>query len=196
MTKRELIDQIVSENQTAEPGFLAQFSDEQLQEYLAHLKWLRQPRLSGNPSRFDHYFHNCPTVPAAPGTRPWRTTGDVPGRYQAEAMDLSLPPAKPAPVAPQVAPAPTTVAEPKPLAASPLPRAHPAEFIAPLPADRKALDAMQLTPQERAELTASLEGEYEADEPPAEPEPNRSQQASPTSTPFADTAADEQSWLY
>lgn len=44
MTKRQLIDQILSLNETAEPGFLAQFQDRELDEYLAHLTRARMPR--------------------------------------------------------------------------------------------------------------------------------------------------------
>jgi len=56
MTKRQLIDEIVSINPTAEPGFLARFEDGQLDEYLGHLRVLRTPRLRGDPHRYDKYF--------------------------------------------------------------------------------------------------------------------------------------------
>ncbi len=59
MTKRQLIDTIVSMNHTAEPGFLAQFADTQLDDYLRHLQTAQAPRLSGDPHRFDHYFDGC-----------------------------------------------------------------------------------------------------------------------------------------
>ena len=71
MTKRELIDRIVEINRSASPGFLARFDDNQLDEYLAHLKVLETPRLSGNAARYEKYFQDCPTIHAA---RPlWRT---------------------------------------------------------------------------------------------------------------------------
>ncbi|MGB2821885.1 MAG: hypothetical protein WBF17_12950 [Phycisphaerae bacterium] len=71
MTKRELIDSIVAINQSASPSFLARFDDVQLDEYLAHLRILETPRLSGNAERYDKYFRNCPTIHAP---RPlWRT---------------------------------------------------------------------------------------------------------------------------
>jgi hypothetical protein len=38
MTKRQLIDEILSLNRTAQPGFLAQFSEIQLREYLGALR--------------------------------------------------------------------------------------------------------------------------------------------------------------
>ena len=44
MTKRQLIDQILSLNETAEPGFLAQFQDRELDEYLVHLTRAKMPR--------------------------------------------------------------------------------------------------------------------------------------------------------
>lgn len=62
MTKRQLIDTIVSMNHTAEPGFLAQFADRQLDDYLRHLRTAKAPRLSGDPHRFDHYFDGCPPI--------------------------------------------------------------------------------------------------------------------------------------
>jgi len=67
MTKRQLIDEIVSINHSAEPGFLAKFSDGDLDEYLRHLQRLRTPRLSGDTHRYDRYFQNIPIVTA---TRP------------------------------------------------------------------------------------------------------------------------------
>jgi ParB-like chromosome segregation protein Spo0J len=44
MTKRELIDDIMSLNPSAEPGFLADFSAEDLQRYLDKLIWIQEPR--------------------------------------------------------------------------------------------------------------------------------------------------------
>ncbi len=37
MTKRQLIDEIIHINQSAEPGFLSEFDDVELAEYLRHL---------------------------------------------------------------------------------------------------------------------------------------------------------------
>lgn len=62
MTKRQLIDEIVTINQSATPGFLARFEDVDLDEYLQHLRLSRTPRLSGDPHRYDHYFNNCPKI--------------------------------------------------------------------------------------------------------------------------------------
>ena len=71
MTKRELIDKIIAINKSATPGFLARFDDVQLDEYLAHLRILQTPRLSGSAQRYEKYFENCPTIHAP---RPlWRT---------------------------------------------------------------------------------------------------------------------------
>ena len=44
MTKRQLIDQIVSLNGTANAGFLSQFPDRELDTYLQHLTAVRMPR--------------------------------------------------------------------------------------------------------------------------------------------------------
>jgi hypothetical protein len=62
MTKRQLIDEIVSMNQSARPGFLARFDDTDLDEYLQHLRLARTPRLAGDPHRYDRYFNNCPAI--------------------------------------------------------------------------------------------------------------------------------------
>ncbi len=92
MTKRQLIDEIVSRNRTASPRFLARFDDEDLTEYLAHLRVLEAPRLSGNAERFAQYFRDLPTV--ANQTAAWRvdtehveevSADDLPeGRYVPE----------------------------------------------------------------------------------------------------------------
>jgi len=65
MTKRQLIDEIVSRNQSARPEFLARFGENQLDEYLQHLRVVETPRLNGDPHRFDRYFDGCPTVAVA-----------------------------------------------------------------------------------------------------------------------------------
>jgi hypothetical protein len=57
MTKRELIDEIIETNPTADAGFLAQFSTEDLHGYLDRLDARLVPNLIGNAERFDHYFH-------------------------------------------------------------------------------------------------------------------------------------------
>jgi hypothetical protein len=66
MTKRQIIDKIMGINRSAQPEFLARFSDEELSEYLEHLQVLSSPRLSGDPHRYDTYFENCPAVPCRP----------------------------------------------------------------------------------------------------------------------------------
>ena len=65
MTKRQLIDEIVSINRTAEPGFLAQFDDADLDEYLRHLELTRTRRAWSDPNRYEGYFRGCPAIPAA-----------------------------------------------------------------------------------------------------------------------------------
>lgn len=66
MTKRQLIDEIVTINHSAEPGFLAKFDDCELDDYLRHLHLARTPRLSAEPNRYDRYFENCPTIAVHP----------------------------------------------------------------------------------------------------------------------------------
>lgn len=60
MTKRQLIDEIVSINQSARPAFLAGFGDDELNEYLRHLQVTRKPRLSGNWRQYEKYFTDLP----------------------------------------------------------------------------------------------------------------------------------------
>lgn len=86
MTKRQLIDEIVSINHTAEAGFLAQFEDIELDDYLRHLHLTQTPRMSGDARRFDHYFDNCPTIAL---TEPTVVT------LQDEDDSLSPPPGEP-----------------------------------------------------------------------------------------------------
>ena len=47
MTKRQIIDNIIDTNPTAEPGFLAQFEQVDLLDYLRKLDRLSAPRLAG-----------------------------------------------------------------------------------------------------------------------------------------------------
>ena len=192
MTKRELIDQILNENQTAEPAFLAQFSDEQLHEYLTHLKWLKEPRLKGNPSRFDRYFRSRPVVASPPGR--WRSVSDVPVASRVESLDLSSRPSPPAAAPPrQMAPAPPV---PEITHSTLLPPVREVDFQTALPADTEALEAMQLSPQERTELTTPVDDGIDSDDPPTEQggqfEPNPP--AAPA--PLAEAAPDDQTWLF
>jgi len=56
MTKRQVINSIIEENPTAAPEFLAQFDQQDLLDYLQHLRWLGVPRLSGSTQNYDRYF--------------------------------------------------------------------------------------------------------------------------------------------
>jgi len=62
MTKRQLIDRVMELNETATPEFLAKFGGTELSDYFNHLLVLQTPRLSGDPSRYDRYFDNCPSI--------------------------------------------------------------------------------------------------------------------------------------
>jgi hypothetical protein len=168
MTKRELIDQILTENHTAEPAFLAQFSDEQLRDYLLHLKQAKQPRPTGNPSRFDRYFRNCPAVATAPAPSRWKTEGD------------SLQPS------PKAAPGPSAASASPPVAKQDiLPSYVDGDTVLPQEAD--ALEAMQLTSQERSGLHAPIIDD------PADPDEPTGRNTSVA--PFANKDADQESWL-
>ncbi len=86
MTKRQLIDEIMTVNRSADPEFLAEFDSPDLTEYLDHLRVLGVPRLSGDPHRYDKYFENLP-----PG-RP-RVGADVgdPARQVRELTPVGVP---------------------------------------------------------------------------------------------------------
>jgi len=86
MTKRQLIDQIVTVNHTAEPGFLALFNDQDLQDYLDHLRVVDQPRLTGETFRYEKYF-SVQAVPAEPAEP------DVEAEIAATATAVADPPA-------------------------------------------------------------------------------------------------------
>ncbi|MFW6132552.1 MAG: hypothetical protein ACOC8F_01550 [Planctomycetota bacterium] len=62
MNKRELIDAITGINRSAQPAFLALFSDEELGEYLAHLRRVDAPRLTGDAARYERYFRKPRTA--------------------------------------------------------------------------------------------------------------------------------------
>lgn len=70
MTKRQLIDEILERNTTADPGFLARFDDTELGDYLGHLRHVERPRLTGDARRYEKYFRvevsQAPTEPAPP----------------------------------------------------------------------------------------------------------------------------------
>jgi len=66
MTKRQLIDEILTLNGSAEPAFLARFADSDLSEYLLHLRTARTPRLCGDAQRYERYFQALPAVPVRP----------------------------------------------------------------------------------------------------------------------------------
>lgn len=56
MTKRQIIDEIIVSNPSAAAEFLAQFDQDDLLQYLRHLEAVRAPRLTGDASRYLHYF--------------------------------------------------------------------------------------------------------------------------------------------
>lgn len=74
MTKRELIDEIIRLNRSALPAFLAHFSDDELTEYLEHLKRVQSPRISGQQACYGQYVPECRVEDKRPAGRPDRPT--------------------------------------------------------------------------------------------------------------------------
>ena len=89
MTKRQIIDEIMSINRSAQPDFLARFSDQNLRDYLEHLRVVRTPRLSGDPRRYDAYFENCPKISFRPAGVSQAAPQAAPGKPAPPAMDAS-----------------------------------------------------------------------------------------------------------
>lgn len=56
MTKRQLIDEITVINRSAKPSFLARFDTLDLDEYLRHLQQAGTSRISGDWTKYSHYF--------------------------------------------------------------------------------------------------------------------------------------------
>lgn len=173
----------MSENRTADPSFLAQFNDEQLQEYLAHLKWLRQPRLSGNPGRFEKYFRSPAAGPARTTTGRWKTDA---ARHQAQdeegdpSASTAAPPAEPAPQQHAIQMPAESAFDELVLPPAEQPRVDEA------PSDEESLDQMQVTPQERQHLREPNEGS----EAPGKSETDDQQ------PPFAESDPDAQPWMF
>lgn len=114
MTKRQMIDEILSENPTAQPAFLARFEDADLDEYLSHLKVLRTPRLTGDASRFGRYFATAQSAAAVEAAPLKAQEAGVTAQEKRELMES---PAEPVAAAvPDVEPPALTVPVPRPLA--------------------------------------------------------------------------------
>ncbi len=90
MTKRQLIDQIVSLNGTANAGFLAQFPDRELDTYLQHLTAARMPRPWGwkkgsyEPNRPTELSHEVGDEPQAvmAAAEPMAAAGEAGGFFE------------------------------------------------------------------------------------------------------------------
>lgn len=95
MTKRQLIDEIVAINHTAQPGFLAKFEEPDLDEYLKHLRHAQTSRLSGDSARYQKYFRSH--APSAPANK-------TPRKLDAKPAEVAAPKALPAPVVPSELP--------------------------------------------------------------------------------------------
>lgn len=85
MTKRQLIDEIVTLNQTAEPAFLAKFDPGELDEYLRHLRLAGTPRMRRGMGRYRKYFDNCPRIAFTPAPP------EALQRFQNEDTDVNWP---------------------------------------------------------------------------------------------------------
>ena len=66
MTKRQLIDEIVTMNRSAPPSFLAKFNTGDLREYLDHLALARQPRLRTNAAQRGKYLQAVAAAAMSP----------------------------------------------------------------------------------------------------------------------------------
>ncbi len=64
MTKRQLIDKIVSINKSAPAAFLAGFDDGELNEYLEHLEFVQEPKPSVDTAKYDACFQQSQPVAA------------------------------------------------------------------------------------------------------------------------------------
>ena len=86
MTKRQLIDEILERNTTADVEFLARFDDSELDDYLTNLRRLQTPRLTGDASRYEKYFQF--NIPARPVVPPQSAQRDVCPCLPAEESDV------------------------------------------------------------------------------------------------------------
>jgi len=183
MTKRELIDRIVAINRSASPSFLARFGDQQLDEYLAHLRVLETPRLTGDARRYERYFRNLPTIHAP---RPaWRTAPAGVEDVVADELDLDL-----------------DADDEMPALAN---EAFDEQPVG--PAEREALYAEPDEIPDEADTwdldDAPANDRQEPEAPPTdEPQPQHelpvpaAAGATQTALPFADSQEDTESWLY
>jgi hypothetical protein len=94
MTKRELIDAILGFNTSADAGFLAQFSDRELAEYLEALRLARAAHAKSSPQRragglasFNRDIPPCHAVAGA--SEPVAACGSEPARAGAISVKLS-----------------------------------------------------------------------------------------------------------
>ncbi len=138
MTKRQLIDTIVEMNPTARPAFLAQFGDEDLNEYLEHLRMAARPRPTQARSGWASEGRRAPAGgmgrPVAP-SRPVETVAPRPVRAEPTPQEPV------APATPDDEPAiGQYVPTPRPAAVEPEPQitAAPAQPIDETPAETAA----------------------------------------------------------
>ena len=90
MTKRQLIDEIVCINHTAQPAFLAQFDDGDLNAYLQHLRVIQVSRIQRAPSRYEKYFVSVSRGASAPAAVPSYSAGADDGEDLDAGGDVQL----------------------------------------------------------------------------------------------------------
>ncbi len=110
MTKRQLIDEIVSINKSAPAAFLAGFDDGELNEYLEHLKFAQEPKPSVDSGKYDNFFQS--PRPLAAGNQDV-TVGDADSQptplFKSPSLDRPVvASSKPRPAVLREAPAPET----------------------------------------------------------------------------------------
>jgi len=199
MTKRQLIDQIMTVNRSARPEFLARFDDDDLHDYLDHLAVLLEPRLTGQTDRYEKYF--VATTPAAavgPDTPEREDQDDLRSADGADDAEDAAPPTgglMPSFIYDQQHPAPISV--------SPAPQDdEPAETTDDEPAE--TLDEDNLGDDEedidREQAPAEADESYLASDETEDDEPVEDGDLVPVGQcadeSFAETEEDTESWLF
>jgi hypothetical protein len=184
MTKRQMIDEILTVNKTAAPAFLARFDETELTRYLQHLNVLKTPRLFGDPHRFDKYFVSDASPRRAAGAAPAPISIAAIEPVTTTAIVLVEKAAPEAPAAPAAEPVLEVAAEAS-LAAAPAAapaQAEPATALAETPRDEEPVTA---------EEAAGLRGSYEPEDSGADSLDLNEPAAVAEADDYTDYAADE-----
>jgi hypothetical protein len=161
MTKRQMIDEILTVNKTAAPAFLARFDETELSRYLQHLNVLKTPRLFGDPHRFDRYFVSDAWPRRAAGSAPAPIS--VPAAVEPVTTTAIVLVEKPAPAVSEV-----PAAEPVVEVAAEASSASSAAAAVAASAQAEPATALAETPRDEepvtAEEAAGLRGSYEPED--------------------------------